>query len=191
MSKLLSPPKTSLLFVLLALNAPLFAGELAGVKLPDAVVLEGQPKVLNGLGLRLATFFKVKVYVAGLYVSEKSPDSAKHLGDTSSKLVRMSFLRDVDAEILGEAFSDGFEKACKGDECKTFGEAVKAFVKLQPDVKQGETLDFELLQAEIIVKKNDKELGRVAGVGLGQVVLRVWIGDNPPNPELKVGLLGK
>jgi hypothetical protein len=64
-------------------------------------------------------------------------------------------------------------------------------VKLQPDVKKGDTLDFELLQTEIIVKKNDKELGRVAGVGLGQVVLRVWIGENPPNPELKEGLLGK
>lgn len=163
---------------------------MAGVTLPDTVTLAGQSRVLNGLGMRLATFFKVKVYVAGLYVSQKSQDPAALLADASSKLVRMSFVRDVDADTLREAFSDGFAKACKGEECKTFQKAVDDFVKIQPAVVKGDTLDFELLPDALVVKKNAQELGKVATKGLSPIILRIWLGDNPPNPELKTGMLG-
>ena len=166
------------------------SAELAGVTLPETVTLVGQPRVLNGVGLRLATFFKVKVYVAGLYVAQKSQEASVLLADTSSKLVRMSFVREVDAETLRDAFSDGFKKACKGDECKTYDAAVEEFVKLQPAVIQGDVLDFELLPEELVVKKNDIEVGKVKAPGLGPIILRVWIGENPPNPELKKGMLG-
>jgi len=171
-------------------SATLRAGELAGVTLPESVVVAGESRLLNGLGLRLATFFKVKVYVAGLYVTEKSSDAAKLLADSSSKLVRLFFLRDVDAETLRDAFADGFEKSCRPEECQRLAASVKSFVALQSDVKKGGTLDFELLPAEIVVKKDGKETGRIAAPGLGQVILRIWIGENPPNAELKAGLLG-
>jgi len=189
-NKAMTKIKTLLFLTLLAGAHASHAAELAGVSFPDTLSLEGHAKVLNGLGLRLATFIKIKVYVAGLYVSHKSKDAATLLLDKESKLIRMSFLRDLAAEKLREALSEGFEKACKGEECKTFDGPVKSFVKLQPDLKKGEVLDFELMPEEIVVKKGEKELGRVKAPGLAHVMLRIWIGDNPPNKELKSGLLG-
>ena len=53
------------------------AGSLAGVSLPDSQQVAGKTLALNGLGLR--TKFMVKVYVAGLYLEQKSSD-ANHQG---------------------------------------------------------------------------------------------------------------
>ena len=48
-------------------TAPLPAAECIGVSLPDLLEVQGQqPLVLNGMGVRKATLFKVKVYAAGL-----------------------------------------------------------------------------------------------------------------------------
>ena len=42
------------------------AGGRAGVTLPDQATVEGRTLILNGMGLRRATWLRVKVYVAGL-----------------------------------------------------------------------------------------------------------------------------
>jgi len=64
----------SLAFALLALASILHldAATLAGVTLPDTVNVGNTRLLLNGLGLR--TKFMVKVYVAGLYLAQKSSD---------------------------------------------------------------------------------------------------------------------
>jgi len=46
--------------------ASLLGREVAGVKMPDTVTVEGKTLKLNGMGLRKKVMFKV--YVAGLYL---------------------------------------------------------------------------------------------------------------------------
>src|SRR5207247_9289332 len=58
----------------LSLAARASAGELAGVTLPDRIQVDSRTLVLNGMGLREATFLKVDVYVAGLYLETTSSD---------------------------------------------------------------------------------------------------------------------
>ena len=54
---------------------PARAGERAGVSLPEKATVEGRTLILNGMGLRKATWLRVKVSVAGLYLEEKSLDA--------------------------------------------------------------------------------------------------------------------
>ena len=62
---------------LMALMAhPARAAECLGVTMPDEYKLGGDTLVLNGLGARFATMLKVEVYVAGLYLKERSHDPA-------------------------------------------------------------------------------------------------------------------
>ena len=62
--------------LLASIAAPLPAAECIGVSLPDRMQApDRQPLVLNGMGVRKATLFKVKVYVAGLYLPESSSDA--------------------------------------------------------------------------------------------------------------------
>jgi Chalcone isomerase-like len=65
----------SLAVALLALASiqHLDAASLAGVTLPDTVTVGNTQLLLNGLGLR--TKFMVTVYVAGLYLAQKSSDA--------------------------------------------------------------------------------------------------------------------
>ncbi len=76
----------------LSLAGPAVAGELAGVTLPDQVTVESRTLVLNGMGLREATFLKVDVYVAGLYLERKSSAADEIVSsDQAKRLVEKGF----------------------------------------------------------------------------------------------------
>src|SRR5208283_6236796 len=82
------------------------AATLAGVTLPDTEQVGNTKLVLNGLGLR--TEFMVKVYVAGLYLEQKSSDpSAIIKADTPYRIV-MQFLHGASKSQMTDAFDKSF-----------------------------------------------------------------------------------
>ena len=60
--------------VLAVAAATAFAADVAGVKLPDTVEVDGKTLKLNGAGVRKK--FVAKVYVAALYVETPSKDAS-------------------------------------------------------------------------------------------------------------------
>ena len=99
-----------LLMALVAGSSP-FAGELAGVSLPDRITVEGKTLVLNGMGLREATFLKVDVYVAGLYLESKTSDPEAILGTRQVRRLVLKFVRNVSRGQMVRAWGEGFEKS--------------------------------------------------------------------------------
>jgi hypothetical protein len=89
------------------LAAPTFAGELAGVTLPDPATVGEQQMVLNGLGLRKKLF--IKIYVGGLYLPAKEANADKVLGNDASRRMVMSFLYGVSASQMCDAWEAGLE----------------------------------------------------------------------------------
>ena len=53
---------------------------------------------LNGAGLRTRAFFKV--YVAALYVPQKSADAAALLAQKGPRRITLTMLRNIDADSL-------------------------------------------------------------------------------------------
>ena len=88
--------------------------ECKGVNFPDQVQVEGSTLMLNGLGLRQATAFKVNVYVAALYVAKTSSDPNALLGSNTPSELILQFVRNVGADDLKKGWSEGFEKKCQG-----------------------------------------------------------------------------
>ena len=82
--------------------------------------------VLNGLGIRKATFLKVKVYVAGLYLTQKSADPAQILSANAPWQLSLHFVRDVDARDMREAFDEGFKKSA-GDKLAALEDRIESF----------------------------------------------------------------
>src|SRR5262249_25898035 len=70
--------------------------ECHGVNFPEQTQVQASPLTLNGLGLRQATMLKVNVYVAALYVVQKSTDANAILVSTTPKQLVLHFVRDVD-----------------------------------------------------------------------------------------------
>ena len=97
-----------------ALATPTPAGELAGVTLPDRISVDSRTLVLNGMGLREATFLKVDVYVAGLYLEKTSSDAEEIIRSDQAKRLVMKFVRAVGRKDLVKAWNEGFDKAASG-----------------------------------------------------------------------------
>src|SRR5262245_41409168 len=87
------------------------AGELAGVRLPDQMTVEGRTLTLNGMGLREATILKVRVYVAGLYLVARSADASQIVASEEPKRLVLDFVRDVGRGSLVDAWNEGFAKS--------------------------------------------------------------------------------
>jgi hypothetical protein len=93
------------MLVLVTLNVPGRAGELAGATLPDTLSAGDETLKLNGMGLRKKAMFKV--YVGGLYLESPSKDAGTILATDQAKAIRMYFLRDLTKAQLVEAFQEG------------------------------------------------------------------------------------
>jgi hypothetical protein len=87
--------------------------ECKGVNFAEQTQVEGNTLTLNGLGLRQATAFKVNIYVAALYVAKVSTDANAILGSNTPSELILQFVRNVGADDLRKAWSEGFEKNAK------------------------------------------------------------------------------
>ena len=92
---------TLAVFVLASLS---HAGTLANVTLPDTDQVGNTTLVLNGMGLR--TKYAFKVYVAGLYIPQKSADPSAILKPDVPRRIVMHFVRDVSKNQLTDGFTD-------------------------------------------------------------------------------------
>ncbi|HXH28779.1 MAG TPA: chalcone isomerase family protein [Candidatus Polarisedimenticolia bacterium] len=178
--------------VLLALPAaPAVGAELAGVTLPDTVRVGDATLVLNGLGLREATFLKVDVYVAGLYLPEKTGDADRILDGEGPRRLQMSFVRDVKRADLVKGFAEGFEKNSP-EAMPALRARLDRLDGFLVDVARGDTLIFTWEPGRgVRVEIQGRERGMIEGADFGRALLAVWIGPRPPNAGLKAGLLGR
>jgi Chalcone isomerase-like len=170
-------------------SAPALGAECLDVKVPDSVNVGGADLALNGLGIRKATFLNVKVYVASLYLPQKANDAAQVHGDGPWQLA-LHFVRDVDASDISDAFNEGFEKAA-GDNLAALRQRIDSLNARMVDFKKGQYLSFANDPAKgLAVDVNGANGSAIEGVDFAAALLAVWIGKEPPNEDLKAGLLG-
>ena len=164
--------------------------ECKGVNFPDQAQVEGSNLTLNGLGLRQATAFKVNVYVAALYVSKTSSDPNALLGSTAPSELVLQFVRNVGADDLRKGWTEGFEKNSKG-ELTALKERIATLNGWMADVKTGDKLTFVHKPGTgLDVNVNGAAKGTIKGDDFAKAFLAIWLGADPPNPEIKAGLLG-
>ncbi|HTR59114.1 MAG TPA: chalcone isomerase family protein [Casimicrobiaceae bacterium] len=178
-------------FLVAALGAGIAHGkECKGVTFPDQAQVEGSNLTLNGLGLRQATAFKVNVYVAALYVAKTSSDPHALLGSNTPSELILQFVRNVGADDLRKGWSEGFEKNSK-DQLPALKDRIAMLNGWMTDVKTGDRLTFTYKPgAGVSVNVNGTVKGTVKGDDFGKSFLSIWLGADPPNPEIKAGLLG-
>jgi len=149
----------------------------------------GKNLALNGLGLRTATFFKIEVYVIGLYLERKSNDAKAIIESSGSKRIQMHFVRDVPAKDLRDAWKDGFKKNYE-DVASIKGE-IATFNASMRDVKTGDTIVLDFSGDTVGVLINGIEVDVVEGKPFQQALLSNWLGPKPPNDDLRAGILGR
>jgi hypothetical protein len=168
--------------------APAQARKLAGVEMPDTVVVDGATLKLNGMGLRAATALRIKAYVGGLYLEHPSSDAATVIESPQRKRVTMKFLRNIDRESLTSGWADSLRKVGG----KTLEPSIAEFSALIPDVKTGDTMSFTWRPGVgLDVAMHDTVRGTVSGDDFARALFTVWFGPEPGDANLKRGMLGK
>jgi hypothetical protein len=176
--------------LLLSLLAfPLWAAEVAGVRIDDKARVGNADLLLRGAGLRKRLFFQV--YAVGLYVQDRGADPIAQPG---AKRVHIHMLRDVGAEQFTEALADGIKANHTEAEAKALEPRVKELGAIMAGLKQakaGMVIALDWTGSETLLVVDGKPAGRpIQGADFYRALLRIWLGEQPVQEDLKKALLG-
>ncbi len=175
--------------ILAAATCNLRAGNLAGVTLPDTAQVGGTTLVLNGLGLRKK--FVVKVYVAGLYLQQKSSDPEAIMKAEAPKRIVMHFVHSASKNQMADAFDESFRNNAPEASKSMKPDIDRLLAALEP-VKDGDEMIFTYRPGTgTTLAINGNEKLTIAAPAFSPVLFSVWLGPKPPNADLKKGILGK
>jgi hypothetical protein len=171
------------------LAAPAFAGELAGVTLPDTATVGAQQMVLNGLGVRKKFF--IKIYVGGLYLPAKENSADKVLATDGARRMVMSFVYSVSQKQMCDAWDEGLE-ATSPNPAADVQKAFKTLCTFMEDIPKGNQMVLTYDPASgTAVDVNGKTKGTLPGKATADAILRTWIGAGAlPGEDFKKAVLG-
>ncbi len=164
--------------------------EVSGVNIPDTLTIGQEKLVLNGVGLRKK--FVVKVYLAGLYLKEKSSDANAIIQGNEPMALVLHFIHsEVPKENLIEAWNEGFQKSAK-DRLGSIQKEIDQFnaIFTGPAKKGDVYLLLYTPQNGVEVRVNNDNKGTIKGLEFKKALFGIWIGDDPVSQDLKKGLLG-
>ena len=175
----------------LGLARPGWAATTGGASLPDTYPVAGQQLVLNGLGIRTVTVFNVKVYVAGLYLAQRSSDARAILASPGPKVVLLQFLHAASKADIEKHYREGEQNNCGHGGCAPADAAdFERLIAATPGAAVGDTLTYVITPKSVRVLSNNRLDGEFANPDLGLRLLAGFIGETPPSEDLKRHLLG-
>lgn len=178
--------------LLLCLAAPAFALDVAGTRLADRVHLGGGDLQLNGAGVRSILF--LDLYVAALYLDVKSASGAKVLADVGEKRMALHLLRDIDANRLHSGLSKAIAANHTLAELSALRVQIDEFALIFRkigEIREGDAVTLDYLPGSgTVVGVNGVDKGMVKGASFYGALLKIWLGDQPVQDDLKQKLLG-
>lgn len=170
------------------------ATEVAGIKVDERARVGNSDLVMNGAGLRTKVFFKV--YVAALYLPEKAGDTAAVLAAKGPKRIAITLKRDLAAEKFVDALKEGIEKNSNETEQAAIKDRLQQFAKAMLSVgeaKEGSfvTIDWLPESGTRLSIGGQQKGSDLPGEDFYRALLKIWLGNEPAQDDLKQALLGK
>ena len=170
------------------------AAELEGVRLQDRVHVDGQALQLNGMALRTRMFFSV--YVAGLYLPQRVSDAQRAIEGSGAKRIVLVMLRDATARQFCESIQAGLDANHDDAGLKRIRPQIEAlFEKIRAvgEAKKGMqiVLDYAPSAGATTLFVDGMAQGApMPGEDFYRALLRIWLGEQPAQSDLKRALLG-
>ena len=172
----------------------LAAIDVSGVKVDDDLMLGNQKLVLNGVGIRKR--FGFSVYVCALYLADHKHTTAEVLAVPGAKKVAVTMLREISSDDLGDALLSGLRKNSTPEQTSRVGVQLVQLGQLFasiPRLKKGDTFSLDYLpdSGTSIVVNGKPVIAPLPDKVFIDAILRIWLGDNPADSDLKPLLLGQ
>lgn len=167
-----------------------FAVDADDVKLPETVKSGTSDLLLNGTGLRTKLF--LDLYVAGLYLEQKSADVEAAAEADKAMAIKLNITsRMISGEKMANATNEGFENSTHGNTEPIKTEIATMINVLRKDIKVGDVFDFIYNPANgTQIIKNGELKATVKGIEFKKALFGIWLGDSPCQEDLKVSLSG-
>lgn len=178
----------------MALAMPTHAMDVGGVKIDDTASVAGKTLALNGAAMR--QILVIKVYAIGLYVEKKTASASEILAATGPKRVVLHIQREVNSDEFGQLFITSMNKnSSKEEKAKVVGQTSKfgeTFADMG-NVKKGDIITLDWLPGKgTVTSVNGKQIGEtLPDIAFYNSVLRIWLGEYPPQANIKPALLGE
>jgi len=167
----------------------LYASTLAGVSMPESVIINNETLILNGLGLREK--YWVDVYVAGLYLPSKMNDGDAIMKANIDKRIQVEFIyssvpKSKMIAVLEENISNNpqfsSDTVAKIRQCGSW----------MQDFTSGDVVMFDYspvtLTTTIYINYNIR--GSIQSKEFMEAIFAMYVGKYPATEALKQGLLG-
>jgi hypothetical protein len=165
---------------------------IEGVDLAPRVELGGKKLVLNGAGVR--KIILVKVYVAALYLPQKTGDSEAILRAGESSRLEMHLLRNLTAEELANSITKALRQTLTDAERVPLEPQVTsldATLRALPPLKKGMRFSIDYApESGTTLTLDGESRGVNPHADFNSALLRVWLGSRARDPDLRDALLG-
>ncbi|MCF8199562.1 MAG: chalcone isomerase family protein [Sulfuritalea sp.] len=168
--------------------------EVAGVKFENTAKVGAGDTVINGAGLRVKVFFKV--YSIALYLPQKQTTADAVLAATGPKRIAIVTLRDLTAEQFVDSLIEALTNNHDAATMTALKPRIDQFRKNMLSIgsapeKSVVNLDW-LPESGTRLSFNGSAKGSdIHGEDFYRALLRIWIGKEPAQGDLKDLLLGK
>ncbi|WP_373975264.1 chalcone isomerase family protein [Chitinibacter sp. SCUT-21] len=166
--------------------------ELEGVKLADRVEVSGQSLLLNGAGVRKKMIFDV--YIAALYLPNKSNEATQVLVAKGAKRLQLTMLRRVEGRALVQSLKDGLKDNISPTQYGAYAAKIAELEKIllaSKEAKEGDVIVLDVLPGQgLKVQLQERPLGLIQGDEFARDLLQIWLGGKPVQADLKTKLLG-
>ena len=167
--------------------------QIHGVAVPATATLDAHPLLLNGVGTRY--FIVFKVYVAELYLPQRTAAASAALQMPGPKLLRLVMLRDVSGDELGTKLTHDIQANVSTDDFNNMIDGLARMGQLfaqHKELHSGDVIELADVPGKGMTVTID---GQSTGApftepGFFDNMLKVWLGDHPAAQRLKQALLG-
>ena len=184
--------KISLLLFSYLLTSPAFSVTIANIDIPEVISHSDQSTklVLNGAGIRSKFIFDI--YIGALYLEKKVSTAEAVYNQTGEKRVSMHFLyREVSKDKLVDGWNEGFENNLSKKDYIAIKPRLVDFNNMFTTVKKGDVINIDFIPTTgTVVMINNKNMGTITGDDFYTALLKVWLGNDPADSNLKSAMLG-
>ncbi len=183
--------KLFLFLMVVAIGSTAFAQkEVGGIMLPATQQFDNQTLVLNGAGVREKLW--IDLYAAGLYLNERTNNSAEVLTSKEPVALRLHIVsRLITSNKMIDAVTEGFEKST-GGKTAPIQDGIDTMIGFfKEDIKRDDIFDLVYLPSKnaTAAYKNGKLAGMVEGKAFKTALFGIWLSNRPVDDGLKKDLL--
>lgn len=172
---------------------------VSGVTLPDTVTVEGEQLVLNGAGLREKKFLivPIDIYVAGLYLKNKSSDAQSITAADETMMLKIQIVTGVlTAKRFQDATLKGFQESTGGNTAPIQQEIDLFMRAFEEELNNKDVFDIQYVKGKgVFVYKNGRTEPEVLvpGLAVKKALFGIWLGHRTEKylQVLAADLLGK